>query len=88
MLPFTITALAAAHILFLHQSGSRNPLGTNSNIAKTPFHTLYTTKDVLGILILLTTLSIIRFFFPLLLVDPENFLHANPLRTPTHIKPE
>lgn len=88
LLPFIISGAAAAHLLFLHQTGSSNPLGVSSNSSKIPFHLHYSTKDILGALFLLLTLSLVRFFFPNLLTDPENFIPANPLTTPTHIKPE
>lgn len=88
ILPFTILALVIVHLLFLHNTGSRNPLGIKSNSIKTPFHHHYSTKDTIGFIILLVVLSAIAFFYPNLLTDPENFIPANPLVTPTHIKPE
>jgi ubiquinol-cytochrome c reductase cytochrome b subunit len=33
-------------------------------------------------------MEILVFLFPFLLGDPENFILANPMRTPTHIVPE
>lgn len=88
ILPFLIAILALAHLLFLHNSGSSNPLGLNSNTLKTPFHHLYSTKDLFGFFPILTLLSLLVFFWPNRLTDPENFIPANPLITPTHIKPE
>lgn len=88
LLPFSIAALSVLHLLFLHQTGSNNPLGLNSNSAKVPFHIYYTTKDSVGFLLLLGGLIFIAFFTPNLLTDPENFIPANPLVTPVHIKPE
>lgn len=88
ILPFIISALAIIHLLFLHNTGSRNPLGIISNSIKTPFHHHYTIKDIIGIIALIIILSIATFFFPNFLTDPENFIPANPLVTPTHIKPE
>jgi len=88
LLPFVIIGMVVLHLLFLHQRGSNNPLGINSNSNKIPFHIYYTVKDVAGILILLVTLVIIAFFMPNILGDPENFIPANPLVTPVHIKPE
>ena len=88
LLPFSIAAISALHLLFLHQTGSNNPLGLRSNSSKVPFHIYYTTKDVVGFLVLLTLLFLIAFFSPNMLTDPENFIPANPLVTPVHIKPE
>lgn len=88
LLPFIIAALAIVHLLFLHQSGSNNPLGLNSNSSKIPFHIYYTVKDIVGIVLLIIIIFIVVFFTPNLLTDPENFIPANPLVTPIHIKPE
>jgi len=88
ILPFIICALSGIHLLFLHQTGSNNPLGINSNSDKVPFHCYYTVKDVIGFIILLASLIFISLFLPNLLGDPDNFIPANPLLTPTHIKPE
>nr|Q9T7T7.1 RecName: Full=Cytochrome b; AltName: Full=Complex III subunit 3; AltName: Full=Complex III subunit III; AltName: Full=Cytochrome b-c1 complex subunit 3; AltName: Full=Ubiquinol-cytochrome-c reductase complex cytochrome b subunit [Brachytarsomys albicauda]AAF15135.1 cytochrome b [Brachytarsomys albicauda] len=88
ILPFIITALAMVHLLFLHETGSNNPSGLNSDADKIPFHPYFTIKDVLGILVLLTILTAFTLFVPDLLGDPDNYISANPLNTPPHIKPE
>nr|AOR87140.1 cytochrome b [Typosyllis sp. patternB] len=88
ILPFIISALAVIHLIFLHNTGSSNPLGVSANISKSPFHHHYTSKDVLGFIALGMGLTFMAFFYPNILTDPENFIPANPLVTPTHIKPE
>jgi len=88
LLPIIIAALVVVHLLFLHQTGSNNPLGLNSNVDKVPFHNYYRGKDTVGFLLILATLIFIVFFCPNLLGDPENFIPANPLVTPIHIAPE
>lgn len=88
LLPFIIIALALVHLVFLHETGSNNPLGTNSNLDKTALHPLFLFKDLLGVLIFLRVLSTLVFFSPWLLGDPENFIPANLLVTPVHIQPE
>lgn len=88
LLPFIIVGAVILHLLFLHQTGSNNPLGINSNFYKIPFHCYYTTKDITGFLIMLFSLTLIIMFAPNLLGDPENFIPANPLVTPIHIMPE
>nr|YP_009526730.1 cytochrome b [Ornebius bimaculatus]AXY63935.1 cytochrome b [Ornebius bimaculatus] len=88
MLPFIISAFVMIHLLFLHQTGSNNPLGFNSNIDKIPFHPYFTFKDIMGFIILLSTLIILSLMHPYLLSDPDNFIPANPLVTPIHIQPE
>nr|AXS65217.1 cytochrome b [Chrysomeloidea sp. 4 KM-2017] len=88
MLPFIITALIMIHLLFLHQTGSNNPLGTTSNVDKVPFHPYFTLKDALGIITSTFMLLILALSNPYLLGDPDNFIPANPLVTPIHIQPE
>nr|AGN31128.1 cytochrome b [Thrichomys laurenteus] len=88
ILPFIITALVAIHLLFLHETGSNNPSGLNSNSDKIPFHPYYTIKDILGLLLMLLTLLSLTLFSPDLLGDQDNYTPANPLNTPPHIKPE
>nr|ASY98585.1 cytochrome b [Camelomantis moultoni] len=88
VLPFIVTAAIMIHLLFLHQTGSNNPLGLNSDIDKIPFHPYFTFKDMLGFIILLMFLSILSLSEPYILGDPDNFTPANPLVTPVHIQPE
>nr|AAS82791.1 cytochrome b [Microtus pyrenaicus] len=88
ILPFIITALVLVHLLFLHETGSNNPTGLNSDADKIPFHPYYTVKDFLGVLVLLMAFMILTLFFPDILGDPDNYTPANPLNTPPHIKPE
>nr|ACI41907.1 cytochrome b [Scotophilus kuhlii] len=88
LLPFIITALVMIHLLFLHETGSNNPTGIPSNMDMVPFHPYHTIKDTLGLLIMVTALLTLVLFFPDLLGDPDNYMPANPLNTPPHIKPE
>nr|AAP20675.1 cytochrome b [Cycloderma frenatum] len=88
LLPFLILGLTMVHLLFLHETGSNNPIGINSNMDKVPFHPYFSYKDIMGFLMALTTLLLITTFSPNLLGDPDNFSPANPLSTPPHIKPE
>nr|AIG23408.1 cytochrome b [Peroryctes raffrayana] len=88
ILPFIITAMVIVHLLFLHETGSNNPLGLNPDSDKIPFHPYYTIKDALGFLIMILILLMLAMFSPDMLGDPDNFSPANPLNTPPHIKPE
>nr|APX39990.1 cytochrome b [Cryptocephalus cynarae] len=88
MMPFIVTGLIMIHLLFLHQTGSSNPLGTNSNIDKIPFNPYFLFKDILGMLITISLLLLLTLTNPYLLGDPDNFTPANPLVTPIHIQPE
>nr|ACI41925.1 cytochrome b [Scotophilus heathii]UAV89283.1 cytochrome b [Scotophilus heathii]UAV89284.1 cytochrome b [Scotophilus heathii]UAV89285.1 cytochrome b [Scotophilus heathii] len=88
LLPFIIVALVMIHLLFLHETGSNNPTGIPSNTDMIPFHPYHTIKDSLGLLIMITVLLTLVLFTPDLLGDPDNYMPANPLNTPPHIKPE
>nr|YP_337873.1 cytochrome b [Squilla empusa]ABA18085.1 cytochrome b [Squilla empusa] len=88
LFPFVVAAATMVHILFLHQTGSSNPLGLVSNIDKVPFHPYFTFKDIVGFLVMLMALILLSLLDPYLLGDPENFIPANPMSTPLHIQPE
>nr|YP_010580838.1 cytochrome b [Euwallacea interjectus]UZT26984.1 cytochrome b [Euwallacea interjectus] len=88
ILPFIVSALVMVHLLFLHQTGSNNPMGCSSNLDKLPFHPFFTFKDLVGMLVLTSLLIILTLQSPYLLGDPDNFIPANPLVTPVHIQPE
>nr|WHM51743.1 cytochrome b [Gnathamitermes grandis] len=88
LLPFAIAGMAMIHLLFLHQTGSNNPLGLNKNTDKIPFHPYFTVKDLFGFAITIMMLTILTLKEPYMLSDPDNFIPANPLVTPVHIQPE
>nr|AFY16908.1 cytochrome b [Dicranocephalus femoralis] len=88
LLPFIIAAMVIIHLLFLHQTGSNNPLGLNSNYDKVPFHPYFSIKDLMGMTITMFMFIMLVLLEPRLLGDPENFIPANPLITPVHIQPE
>nr|APR73072.1 cytochrome b [Spizixos semitorques] len=88
LLPFVIAGLTLVHLTLLHETGSNNPLGIPSDCDKIPFHPYYSTKDILGFVLVFILLASLALFSPNLLGDPENFTPANPLATPPHIKPE
>nr|YP_010165343.1 cytochrome b [Drosophila busckii]QRN73915.1 cytochrome b [Drosophila busckii]QXG19164.1 cytochrome b [Drosophila busckii] len=88
ILPFIVLASVMIHLLFLHQTGSNNPIGLNSNIDKIPFHPYFTYKDIVGFIVMIFFLITLVLINPYLLGDPDNFIPANPLVTPAHIQPE
>ena len=88
LMPFVLAALRAVHLLFLHETGSSNPLGVNRNFDKSPFHPYFSTKDLFGGIIFAILFSGTCLQAPWDLGDPENFIAANPMVTPVHIQPE
>nr|AWV84327.1 cytochrome b [Chilecicada sp. PL492] len=88
VMPFTLLALSFIHLIFLHQNGSNNPLGTMSNVDKIPFHPYFSIKDIMGFMFITMLFMIFILIEPYMLGDPDNFIPANPLVTPKHIQPE
>lgn len=97
--PLLIIGMVVLHIVTLHAVGSNNPDGIDiyeqldengKPIDGIPFHPYYTVKDLFGVLIFLALFLAVVFYAPTffgLFLEPENFMPANPLLTPPHIKP-
>ncbi|MBI3562700.1 MAG: cytochrome bc complex cytochrome b subunit [Gammaproteobacteria bacterium] len=97
--PLVLLVLVVMHILALHEVGSNNPDGVEIKKHKDAngkpldgiaFHPYYTVKDIVGVVAFLIIFSVIMFFMPEgggLFLEPDNFVPANPLSTPEHIKP-
>ncbi|MCX7151216.1 MAG: cytochrome b N-terminal domain-containing protein, partial [Proteobacteria bacterium] len=98
-LPLVLLGLVAAHLIALHEVGSNNPDGIEINDKKDangvpldgiPFHPYYTVKDSFGAVVFLIVFSLILFFAPEMggyFLEANNFLPADPLKTPLHIAP-
>jgi ubiquinol-cytochrome c reductase cytochrome b subunit len=100
--PLVLLGLVVAHILALHDVGSNNPDGVEikgPNAPKDalgrpvdgiPFHPYYTVHDILGVAVFLMVFSAIIFFAPEFggyFLEYNNFIPADPLKTPAHIAP-
>jgi len=88
LFPFIVILLVIVHLVFLHEQKSSNPLGVQIRCDKIPFYPYFYSKDLLRTIIILLILILFNFLAPFLLIDPENFIPANPLSTPVHIQPE
>jgi len=88
ILPFIILFLIILHLFFLHETGSKNPLGLNRNFYKIPFNVYFRLKDLYGFILFIIIFIVINLQYPFLFNDPDNFIEANALVTPTHIQPE
>ena len=99
-LPLVLLGLVVAHIIALHEVGSNNPEGieikkvkdpvTHIPLDGIPFHPYYTVKDIVGVVVFLMVFSAILFFSPEMggwFLEPNNFIPANPLKTPPEIVP-
>jgi ubiquinol-cytochrome c reductase cytochrome b subunit len=97
--PLVLLGLVAAHIIALHEVGSNNPDGVEIKKKKDangipldgiPFHPYYTVKDVVGVGVFLFFFSAVIFFAPEFFgffLEYNNFIPADPLKTPPHIAP-
>jgi len=88
LMPFLIAGLTIAHLSLLHNVGSNNPLGINTNIDMVSFYPYFYVKDLLSTLVLIALFSFFVFFYPNALGHADNYIPANPLVTPPHIVPE
>nr|BAL70376.1 cytochrome b [Aposthonia japonica] len=88
ILPFIIAIMAFIHLILLHNTGSNNPLGTSSNLDKSPFSHFFIIKDSTPFILTIFILTQISLINPHLLSDPDHFIIANPMITPIHIQPE
>jgi len=98
-LPLVILLLVVLHLGALHEVGSNNPEGIDIKKVKDetgkpkdgiPFHPYYTVKDLFGAGFFLTIAAFILFFAPTfggLFLEHDNFVPANAMVTPLHIKP-
>jgi ubiquinol-cytochrome c reductase cytochrome b subunit len=98
-LPLLMCALVFVHIIALHEVGSNNPDGIEIKKYKDangipldgiPFHPYYTVKDLVAVVVFLILFFAVVFFAPEMggyFLEHNNFIPANPLKTPEHIAP-
>lgn len=87
-LPFIIAGLSCIHLILLHQFGSGNPLGFQIKNENIPFYPYFYVKDLFGVLSLFSLFCLFIFYFPNSLGHPDNYIMADPMKTPLHIVPE
>ncbi len=102
-MPLVLLLLVVLHLGALHEVGSNNPDGVdikkgpkgnrwdaNKPADGIPFHPYYTVHDLVGIGFFLIIAAFIIFFAPAFggwFLEHDNFVEANRLVTPGHIKP-
>lgn len=98
-IPLLLIVAVFVHLVALHKVGSNNPDGIEIKNKKDvngvpldgiPFHPYYTIKDLVGVVVFLFIFCAIMFFMPKfggLFIEPDNYLAANPLKTPPEISP-
>ena len=90
LLPFVIVGLVVLHLWALHNTKSGNPLGIDITGPQDTirFHPYYTIKDAFGAGAFLLVFAVFLFYAPNYLGHPDNYVPADPLKTPAHIVPE
>jgi len=96
LLPFIIAALVAVHIWAFHTTGNSNPTGvevrrtSKEDAAKDtlPFWPYFVIKDLFALTVILVLFFAVVGFMPNYLGSPDNYIQANPLKTPAAIEPE
>jgi ubiquinol-cytochrome c reductase cytochrome b subunit len=86
--PFVIAGAVLIHLVLLHEVGSNNPLGLTLKTENIPFYPYFYTKDLFGLMVLLLVFFTFIFYYPNTLGHPDNYIEANPMKTPLHIVPE
>nr|QPN54043.1 apocytochrome b [Phytophthora chlamydospora] len=86
--PFVIVGAVLIHLILLHEVGSNNPLGITLKTENIPFYPYFYTKDLFGLMVLFLVFFIFVFYYPNTLGHPDNYIEANPMKTPLHIVPE
>jgi ubiquinol-cytochrome c reductase cytochrome b subunit len=98
-IPLILVLIIAAHIIALHEVGSNNPDGVEIKKYKDangkpldgiPFFPYYVVKDGFAAVAFLIIFFTIIFFIPDMggyFLEYNNFVPANPMKTPEHISP-
>ena len=87
-LPFIIVGVVLIHLVLLHEVGSNNPLGLTLKTENIPFYPYFYTKDLFGLIVLFLVFFTFVFYYPNTLGHADNYVEANPMKTPLHIVPE
>jgi ubiquinol-cytochrome c reductase cytochrome b subunit len=76
------------HIIFLHKTGSSNPTGVSESVDKLEFHSEFTNKDIMYIILVSMASFLLISNIPNVFIDVENMNESNPIKAPVHIQPE
>lgn len=87
-LPFLIAGITLIHLTLLHRDGSNSPIGSDTGIDDLPFHPYFVSKDVFAFFCYVAVFGMFVFYFPNTLNHPDNYIPANPMKTPAHVVPE
>jgi quinol-cytochrome oxidoreductase complex cytochrome b subunit len=87
-LPFVIAGMTLIHLALLHKEGSNNPIGSDTGVDDIPFYPYFFAKDLFAFFCFLLFFGFFVFYFPNVLNHADNYIPADPLKTPAHVVPE
>ena len=90
LLPFMIAGVVVLHVWALHVTGQTNPTGIEVKTKgdTVPFSPHASAKDGFAMVVFLLIFAYFVFYIPNFLGHPDNYIEADPLKTPAHIVPE
>lgn len=88
ILPFIIIGICLVHLALLHKVGSNNPIGSDYKGDFVSFYPYYAVKDMLAFSLFLIIFCYFIFYNSEYLNHPDNYIKANPMKTPLHVVPE
>lgn len=87
-LPFLIAGVSLIHLALLHKEGSNSPIGSDTGIDDVAFYPYFLYKDVFALSCFLFFFAFFVLYFPNVLNHPDNYIPADPMKTPAHVVPE
>ena len=90
LLPFVIAGVVGLHVWALHEAGQNNPAGVDVKAKEdtVPFTPHATIKDLFATSLFVILFATFVFYMPDALGHADNFIPADPLKTPPEIVPE
>jgi quinol-cytochrome oxidoreductase complex cytochrome b subunit len=88
VLPFVIAGVTLIHLALLHKHGSNNPIGSDTGVDDVPFYPYFFSKDLFAFSVFILVFGIFVLYFPNTLNHPDNYIPADPMKTPAHVVPE
>ncbi|SFI91481.1 cytochrome b [Aerobium aerolatum] len=90
LLPFMIAGVVVLHIWAFHITGQTNPTGieVKHKTDTVPFTPYATIKDGFAMIVFVALFAYFVFYIPNFMGHADNYIPADPLKTPAHIVPE
>ena len=80
--------MTLVHLALLHQVGSNSPIGSDTGVDDIYFYPYFVVKDAFAFSCFTFVFAFYVFYYPNVLNHPDNFIPADPIKTPRHVVPE